>query len=223
MLINKTIKQINLLKQPIQILQILKYSNLNINQFKRTFCIINNDNDNDNNLKSHSPLFNQTSSERQQKIKELLDSIIRVNQAGEFGAKRIYQGQLDALKGTEVEPIIQHMAEQEEIHLETFNKLIVDYRVRPTALYPIWNIAAYALGYFTGKLGKEAAMACTVAVETVIGEHYNSQLRQLNELGVDEAQLRQFLCQFRDDELEHLNTSLEHNAEQVENRLLINF
>ena len=38
-------------------------------------------------------------------------------------------------------------------------------RSRPTALLPFWHVAGYALGAGTALLGKEAAMACTVAVE----------------------------------------------------------
>lgn len=41
---------------------------------------------------------------------------------------------------------LKEMKEQEQEHLETFNKLIVEKRVRPTALLPLWNIAGFALG-----------------------------------------------------------------------------
>eukprot|EP01103_Thecamoeba_quadrilineata_P001007 TRINITY_DN10890_c0_g1_i1.p1 TRINITY_DN10890_c0_g1~~TRINITY_DN10890_c0_g1_i1.p1 ORF type:complete len:255 (-),score=56.88 TRINITY_DN10890_c0_g1_i1:143-907(-) len=147
--------------------------------------------------------------------KALLDSIIRVNQAGEYGAARIYAGQIAALKGTETEAIIRKMAEQEEHHLNTFNKLIVEKRVRPTVLQPLWEVLGYALGYTTGMLGKEAAMACTVAVETVIGQHYNSQLKDLNDHSIDDPDLRQIIKSFRDDELEHLDIGLENDAAQA--------
>lgn len=39
------------------------------------------------------------------------------------------------------------------------------------------NFQYYFLG--TALMGEKAAMACTVAVETVIVEHYNEQLRQI--------------------------------------------
>ena len=38
-----------------------------------------------------------------------------------------------------------------------------------------------ALGFGTALMGKEAAMACTVAVEDAIGTHYSDQLRSLLE------------------------------------------
>lgn len=118
---------------------------------------------------------------KDEKTRKLLSRIIRVDQAGELGADRIYAGQIAVLGNTPVGPIIQEMKEQEQEHLETFNKLIVEKRVRPTALLPLWNIAGFALGAGTALLGKEGAMACTVAVESVIGEHYNSQIRDLME------------------------------------------
>eukprot|EP01104_Vermistella_antarctica_P017487 TRINITY_DN6199_c0_g1_i1.p1 TRINITY_DN6199_c0_g1~~TRINITY_DN6199_c0_g1_i1.p1 ORF type:complete len:256 (-),score=57.16 TRINITY_DN6199_c0_g1_i1:107-874(-) len=147
--------------------------------------------------------------------KEMLDSIIRVNQAGEFGAQRIYQGQIDALKGTDVESVIQRMQDEEKVHQEVFDRYMTEFRARPTALYPLWNVVGYGLGYATGKMGKEAAMACTVAVETVIGEHYNEQLRDMSDQDIDEPELREHIRQFRDDELGHLETGLEHNAERA--------
>ncbi len=65
------------------------------------------------------------------------------------------------------------MLEHEKEHLDVFNKLIATNNIRPTALYPIWNVAGIALGMGTAVLGKETAMMCTEAVETVIGQHYN--------------------------------------------------
>ena len=145
-----------------------------------------------------------------------IDRIIRVDHAGEFGADRIYAGQLAVLGKTSVGPVIKHMWDQEKIHLELFEKLAKEHRVRPTALMPLWNVAGFALGAGTSLLGSEAAMACTVAVEEVIGEHYNSQLRQLMESNPDDfGELKEIIKQCRDDELEHLDTGLKHDAEKA--------
>ncbi|KAL6068623.1 Ubiquinone biosynthesis protein coq7 [Balamuthia mandrillaris] len=150
--------------------------------------------------------------------REIYDRMIRVDQAGEMGAQQIYKGQLAVLKGTAEEPVIAEMARQEEKHLKAFNEMMVKHRVRPSALSPLWEVAGYALGVGTALLGKEAAMACTVAVETVIGHHYNDQLRTLNEKGYEDEEdrkLRKMIKEFRDDELEHLDTGLKHDAEQA--------
>lgn len=109
----------------------------------------------------------------------LIDEIIRVDHAGEFGADRIYAGQMAVLGHTQSGPTIKHMWEQEKVHRSEFEKLIREYRVRPTVMTPIWNVAGFMLGAGTALLGEKAAMACTVAVETVIVEHYNDQLRQI--------------------------------------------
>ena len=109
----------------------------------------------------------------------MLDRMLRVDHAGEYGADRIYAGQLAVLGKTPVGETIQHMWEQEKVHLATFNRLLPEHRARPTLLLPLWNVAGFALGAGTALLGKEAAMACTVAVEASITEHYNDQIREL--------------------------------------------
>jgi ubiquinone biosynthesis monooxygenase Coq7 len=140
----------------------------------------------------------------------LIAQIIRVNQAGEYGAKRIYQGQLAVLGGSDAVPVLEDMLAQEEKHLAKFNALVAARNVRPTVLEPVWHVAGYALGAATALLGKEAAMACTAAVEDVIGEHYAEQIAQL---GDDESELRDTITAFRGDELHHRDVSLQHSAE----------
>lgn len=140
----------------------------------------------------------------------MLDQIIRVDQAGEYGAKRIYEGQLAVLGHTDAAPVLKEMLAQEEIHLDKFNAVMAARGVRPTALQPLWHVAGFALGAATALLGKEAAMACTAAVEDVIGEHYAEQTAQL---GDDEGELRATISDFRSDELHHRDVSLQHGAE----------
>ena len=105
------------------------------------------------------------------------------------------------------------MAETEEVHLKTFNKLMVERQVRPTALAPLWHVAGFALGAGTALMGREAAMACTVAVEEVIEEHYAGQAAQLAE--EDEPELLATVEKFRDEELEHKETALAEGAEEA--------
>ncbi len=142
----------------------------------------------------------------------LIDQIIRVDQAGEYGAKRIYEGQLAVLGHTDAAPALREMLAQEEEHLKRFNGLMAERGVRPTALQPVWHVAGFAIGAATALLGKEAAMACTVAVEDVIGEHYREQAEKL---GDDEKELRDTISAFRDDELHHRDVSLAHGAQQA--------
>ncbi|KAF9109741.1 ubiquinone biosynthesis monooxygenase Coq7 [Mortierella sp. AM989] len=158
--------------------------------------------------------------------RDMLEEMIRVDQAGELGANWIYRGQYAVLgSDKKVGPLLQHMWDQEKHHLKTFDGIISQFRVRPTALRPFWEIAGFALGAGTALMGKEAAMACTEAVETVIGGHYNDQLRELLKIDhPDIAELRKVVQQFRDDELEHLETALEHDAQKApQHELLSNF
>ena len=147
----------------------------------------------------------------------VVERTIRVDQAGEFGAVRIYEGQLAALrltgrgKGTAARKIAA-MAKAEREHNQVFDRLLAERRVRPTALSPLWSVAGFALGAATALLGEKAAMACTVAVEETIDEHYAAQAAVL---GDDEAELRSTIERFRADEIEHRDTALAAGAEQA--------
>uniref|UniRef100_T1JA78 5-demethoxyubiquinone hydroxylase, mitochondrial n=1 Tax=Strigamia maritima TaxID=126957 RepID=T1JA78_STRMM len=149
---------------------------------------------------------------------ELIDKILRVDHAGELGADRIYAGQMAVLGKTSVGPVIQHMWDQEKHHLKTFEQLISQYRARPTVMVPIWNIAGFLLGAGSAVLGRKASMACTVAVEDVISKHYDNQIRQLMtdaDSTEQHTELLEILKQFRDDEIEHHDTALAHEARQM--------
>ena len=155
----------------------------------------------------------KNSSSRSTTHREILEEIIRVDHAGEYGATKIYDGQIAIFgKSSKLGKTIQHMADQEQEHIDKFNELILEHRVRPTALLPIWNIAGFALGASTALMGEKAAMACTVAVEKVIGEHYQEQL---DLLGDDQKDLKKIISKFRDDELEHHDIGIEHDAENA--------
>lgn len=143
---------------------------------------------------------------------ELVDEVIRVDHAGEYGAQRIYAGQLAVLKNHACAPTIRHMAEQETEHLARFDELMKQRGARPTALMPLWHVLGYAMGAGTALLGERAAMACTVAVERVIAEHYAEQDA---ELPAQEAELKDTIRRFREEELEHHDIGLEHGAEQT--------
>ncbi len=140
-------------------------------------------------------------------------SMLRVNQAGEYGAKRIYAGQLAVMGDrTPAARSIAHMAEQEQRHLTAFDRLLVERGVRPTVFHPVWDIAGFALGAVTAAIGPSAAMACTVAVETEIDRHYAEQLEQI---GDSDSELSALVAEFQLEELEHKATALEQGAEQA--------
>jgi len=147
----------------------------------------------------------------------LVERVIRVDQAGEFGAVRIYEGQLAALRWTgrthgDAHAKIAAMARAEREHRTAFDRLMVERRVRPTVLSPLWSVAGFGLGVATALMGDKAAMACTVAVEETIDEHYAHQAAAL---GDDEAELRGTIEKFRAEEIEHKDTALAAGAEQA--------
>jgi ubiquinone biosynthesis monooxygenase Coq7 len=143
---------------------------------------------------------------------QLVDRVIRVDQAGEHGARRIYEGQLAVLPPGPGRAAVEHMAAQERRHLEAFDRLVAERRVRPTALQPLWHVAGFALGAATALLGPQAAMACTVAVEEVIDAHYRRQSEMLPE---SEGELKSTIERFRGEEIEHRDLGLAHGAEQA--------
>jgi ubiquinone biosynthesis monooxygenase Coq7 len=149
-------------------------------------------------------------------VKDEIAAMIRVDHAGEYGAVRIYQGQLavfvaDKAKAKTV-AAIRHMAKQEEEHLKAFDSLINERRVRPTALEPVWRVAGFALGAATALIGEKAAMACTAAVEEVIDQHYAGQIERLRD---SDPALKKTVEKFRADEISHRDTALAHGAEEA--------
>jgi 3-demethoxyubiquinol 3-hydroxylase len=148
-------------------------------------------------------------------VEKDIEAIIRVDHAGEYGAVRICEGQLavfDALNRTsKAADAIRSMAQQEDRHLKTFDRLVNERKVRPTALEPVWRLAGFALGAATALMGEKTAMACTAAVEEVIDEHYASQLERLH----GDAELKKTVTEFRADEVAHRDEALAHGAEQT--------
>ncbi|KAG6051916.1 hypothetical protein E4U39_006438 [Claviceps sp. Clav50 group G5] len=166
--------------------------------------------------------------------RQYLSSALRVNQAGELAATLIYTAQTSPLvrRHPHLRPLMTHMFDQEAGHFRTFNHLIHKHRVRPTALYPLWSVLATGLGWSTAMMGREAAMACTEAVETEIGDHYNSQIREVlamitqwQEEGYDVSDemgdLVNTLRRIRDEELEHLDHAVDNDAKKAEPHWLL--
>ncbi len=143
---------------------------------------------------------------------QIIERILRVDHAGEYGAARIYEGQLAVLGRDAVAPVIREMADVERKHLETFDRLLSERRVRPTLLAPFWHAAGFALGAGSALMGPRAAMACTAAVEEVIEEHYAAQV---DKLGDDEKELRETLIEFGAEESQHKEIGLAHEAEKA--------
>lgn len=141
------------------------------------------------------------------------EQMLRVDHAGEYGAARIYAGQLAVMGNRHPDAaVIRHMAGQEERHLARFDAMLVERRVRPTVLAPFWHVAGFALGAATALMGPKAAMACTAAVENEIDAHY---ARQLELLGDADPELSRTIADFRSDEIEHKETAIRHGAEET--------
>ena len=142
-----------------------------------------------------------------------LEEIIRVDHAGERGAIKIYEGQLIALKtikqNEDLRKIIEEMKEHEKEHLNYFEKEIQSRKIKPTHLMPLWDLMGVTLGFGTALLGKKAAMLCTVAIEEVIEDHYQNQLKKL---GNDEMDLKAKIEKFKEDEVAHKNIAYEAGA-----------
>jgi ubiquinone biosynthesis monooxygenase Coq7 len=146
---------------------------------------------------------------------EEVKKMLRVNLAGEYGAMRIYQGQIAAARkrvGTDDSYLatLQHMQQQELEHLNFFQYAVVKNRARPTILQPLWHVCGYALGYLTASMGEKTAMACTVAVEEVIDKHYTEQLVQID--AAQQPELYQVITKFKAEELQHRDTALQYSA-----------
>ncbi len=145
--------------------------------------------------------------------KQILEEIIRVDHAGERGAIKIYEGQLLALntikRDNDLRNKIKEMKEQEKEHLDYFENEIKKRKIKPTYLLPLWDVMGVALGFGSILLGKKAAMLCTASVEEVIENHYENQLKKLEN---DEMELKTKIEKFKEDETSHKNTAYESGA-----------
>lgn len=150
---------------------------------------------------------------------DAIEEILRVDHAGEYGAVRIYSGQLAVFKylpgKQETVEALTRMAKEEEVHLARFNDIVNERGVRPTAFAPIWHVAGFALGAATALMGEKAAHACTEAVETVIDEHYAQQVKKLDAMGTDEADLRETIERFRLEEVQHRDEAIDKGAKEA--------
>jgi len=146
-------------------------------------------------------------------VSQTVKRMVRVDQAGEYGAVRIYAGQLAVMgdRGPHTQKI-REMEAQEQDHRAWFDRLIVERGSRPTLLQPIWHVAGFALGAATALIGPEAAMACTAAIETEIDAHYTEQLEKL---GDEDPELAEKITRARDDEREHRDAALAAGAERA--------
>ena len=144
-----------------------------------------------------------------------IHKIIRVNHAGEYGAVRIYYGQLKSFAKKnmfEILPEIEYMKQQEIIHLKYFNKKLIEENALSTIFLPFWHVAGYGLGYISAKLGDDFAMTCTESVEEVIDKHYQEQIKYLDKIDYRKNDdLKEKIEQFRQEEVEHKDHAINYN------------
>ncbi|UZJ54257.1 hypothetical protein CBS101457_003577 [Exobasidium rhododendri] len=182
----------------------------------------------------HGESTSSTSASLTSAQRESLDQMLRIDHSGEIAANTIYtaQARMFALLGDQAtSKMMLEMLETEKKHLKVAEKLLQQHRIRPSALAPMWGIAGTILGAATAVLGKKGAMAATEAVETVIGEHYDDQLKSLSTMTSSSDPsapphpslplLEKIIVEFRDDELEHLDTAVEHDAQQAPGHALL--
>lgn len=167
--------------------------------------------------KAHKPTLQQSEPKiplpGDKTLDQAFEESMRVDHAGEYGAVRIYEGQLAVLGDNHPKSAtIRHMLEQEQVHLDTFNHLMAKEAVRPTVFAPFWHMAGFALGAGTALLGEKAAMACTAAVEEVIDDHYEEQIQKFQDCKPDFVET---IKKFQAEEVEHRNIALEEGAEQT--------
>lgn len=147
----------------------------------------------------------------------ILSQIIRVDHAGEYGAMRIYSGQIDACKyktDTSDKHLLEEMLLQEKKHLDYFSNEMKEKSIRPTALMPFWHISGYMIGFITRMMGPNTAMLCTEAVEDVIDKHYAEQLKYLEDKNEDQD-LKDTIEQYRLEELEHKNIAINNGSKNA--------
>lgn len=144
---------------------------------------------------------------------ERVHEIIRVNHAGEYGACALYRGQQAVLgEHPHYAPLLQDMAEHEQTHRTLFEEHMRQRHVRPSALLPLWGLLGYGLGALSARVSPQAAMACTVAVEDAIDQHYQSQTQELHD---QEPTLSETIHRCHQDEQHHRDMGLAQGAQNM--------
>ena len=150
------------------------------------------------------------------RARRAVEEMLRVDHAGEYGAVAIYRGQQAVFgqspRTAEIAAQLGEMKDEEQKHLDAFDRLLVEREVRPTAMMPLWKAAGYGLGMVTALMGEKAAHACTEAVETVIEQHY---AKQAEAVAVDDPDLAATFREFREDELHHRDVAVEGGAREA--------
>lgn len=149
-----------------------------------------------------------------------LQEIIRVDHAGELGAKVIYEGQIRYTKNTEDKKLLEHMLEQEQVHLKYFQEKIQLGESKPTIFMPIWSVLGYFIGVISARAGINAAMLVTKSIEDVIENHYQKQINYLEQYDSQNPMLEN-IKKFKDDESEHKDIAI--NFEGKDNNLIVGF
>ena len=158
----------------------------------------------------------------EKKLKKKIDEIIRVNHAGEYGAQRIYSGQIKFCKEEDLKKKLKRIIDEEYEHYKYFNDVMISKRTRPTLMNPLWHHGGFLLGMFTSLLGEKYVHACTEAVEEVIVEHYEEQIKFLEKKGVEKQMLKK-IKKFRADEDEHRHFAEQSNLNNNRVRLFKKF
>ncbi|AHX11279.1 ubiquinone biosynthesis COQ7 family protein [Neorickettsia helminthoeca str. Oregon] len=149
-------------------------------------------------------------------VNRIIDRILRVNHAGECAAVQVYRGQLRGLgDDLEKKKLVSEMMKSEQAHLQFFRSEIINLKTRPSLLLATWKSLAFGLGYLSARAGVPTAMACTVAIEEVIDEHYQKQIRLLEKISLSDTRLLKKIVQFRQDELDHRNIAMENEARKA--------
>ena len=147
------------------------------------------------------------------KLESSLKQIIRVNHAGEYGAQKIYNGQIKFCKNSKLKKKLERISSEEKVHFDYFDEQIIKQRVRPTLMSPLWNILGTTLGVVSSRLGEDYVNACTESVEEVIVEHYKKQINFLKSQKINN-ELRRKIEKFCKEEDDHREDAISSKSKK---------
>lgn len=141
------------------------------------------------------------------KERQHVGGLMRVNHTGEVCAQALYQGQALTADLHEVREQMEEAAQEEIDHLAWCEQRLHELGERPSYLNPLWFLGAFTMGAVAGKIGDKWSLGFVVETERQVIEHLHDHLGSLPQ---QDKKTSAILSQMQAEEAEH-----GHTAEQA--------
>jgi len=144
--------------------------------------------------------------------REHVVGLMRVNHVGEVCAQALYQGQALTARDPLARATLEQAAREEQDHLAWSADRIRELGGRPSLLNPVWYAGSLAIGAAAGALGDRWNLAFLAETERQVEEHLTGHL---DKLPASDERTRAIVEAMRADEAKHRRTAVGLGAAQL--------